>query len=133
MPPHRVQNLWGIYSSREQKFEATQAIIKDIEKLVIAETGGVIMNHNWYAGNDQFFFCREKIDTLDRFAGKKTRNHSAALSDWINGMGATAQFLAFAEVYTALTVGSWTTESRERTQDSGSAGTRAQITSSARC
>lgn len=102
MPPIEIQNLWGIYSSREQEFEATQAIIKDIEALVLAETGGVIMNHNWYAGNDQFFFCREKIDTLDGFAGKKTRSHSAALSDWINGMGATAQFLAFAEVYTAI-------------------------------
>ena len=102
MPPIEIQNLWGIYSSREQEFEATQAIIKDIEEMVLAETEGVIMNHNWYAGNDQFFFCREKIDSLDGFAGKKTRSHSAALSDWINGMGADPQFLAFAEVYTAI-------------------------------
>ena len=41
-------------------------------------------------------------DSLDGSAGKKTRSHSAALSDWINGMGAEAQFLAFAEVYTAI-------------------------------
>ena len=102
MPPIEIQNLWGIYNSREQEFEATQAVIKDIEELVLSETGGVIMNHNWYAGNDQFFFCREKIETLDDFEGKKTRSHSAALSDWINGMGADAQFLAFAEVYTAI-------------------------------
>ena len=102
MPPIEIQNLWGIYDSREQEFEATQAVIKDIEELVLAETGGVIMNHNWYAGNDQFFFCRERIETLDDFEGKKTRSHSAALSDWINGMGASAQFLAFAEVYTAI-------------------------------
>ena len=102
MPPIEIQNLWGIYNSREQEFEATQAVIKDIEELVLNETGGVIMNHNWYAGNDQFFFCRERIETLDDFEGKKTRSHSAALSDWINGMGADAQFLAFAEVYTAI-------------------------------
>ena len=102
MPPIEIQNLWGIYNSREQEFEATQAVIKDIEELVLSETGGVIMNHNWYAGNDQFFFCREKIESLDDFEGKKTRSHSAALSDWINGMGADAQFLAFAEVYTAI-------------------------------
>ena len=102
MPPIEIQNLWGIYNSREQEFEATQAVIKDIEELVLAETGGVIMNHNWYAGNDQFFFCREKIESLDDFEGKKTRSHSAALSDWIEGMGADAQFLAFAEVYTAI-------------------------------
>ncbi|CAI7996718.1 Solute-binding protein Dde_0634 [Geodia barretti] len=73
MPPIEIQNLWGIYSSREQEFEATQAIIKDIEEL--------------------FFFCREKIDTLDGFSGKKTRSHSAALSDWINGMGASPSSL----------------------------------------
>ena len=30
------------------------------------------------------------------------RSHSAALSDWITGMGADAQFVAFSEVYTAL-------------------------------
>ncbi|MYC38089.1 MAG: hypothetical protein F4X66_14415 [Chloroflexi bacterium] len=102
IPPIEIQNLWGIYSSSEQEFAAAQAIIGDIEELVLAETGGVVMNHNWYAGNDQFFFCREKIDTLDGFEGKKTRSHSAALSDWIDGMGARAQFVAFAEVYTAI-------------------------------
>ena len=102
LPPIEIQNLWGIYSSREQEFQATEAIIKDIEELVLEDTGGVIMNHNWFAGNDQFFFCREKVDGIDGFAGKKTRSHSAALSDWIEGMGADAQFVAFAEVYTAI-------------------------------
>ncbi len=102
MPPIEIQNLWGIYSSHEQEFEAAQVIIKDIEELVLSETGGVVMNHNWYAGHDRFFFCREKIDTLDGFVGKKTFSHSAALSDWVNGMGAHANFLAFAEVYTAM-------------------------------
>ncbi len=102
IPAIEIQNLWGLYSTPEQEFAANQAIIKDIEDLVLAETSGVIMNHNWYAGNDQFFFCRERIDTLDGFEDKKTRSHSASLSDWINGMGADAQFLAFAEVYTAI-------------------------------
>ena len=102
LPPLGIQNLWGIYSSQEQRFKATQPIINDIEELVLAETSGVIMNHSWYAGSDQFFFCREKIDTLDGLAGKKTRSHSAALSDWINGMGAEPQFLAFADFYTTI-------------------------------
>ena len=102
LPPIEIQNLWGIYSSREQEFQATQLILKDIEELVLAETGGIIMNRNWFAGNDQFFFCRDKIESLDGFEGKKTRSHSAALSDWIEGMGASAQFVAFAEVYTAI-------------------------------
>ena len=42
------------------------------------------------------------LRTLEDFDGLKIRSHSAGLSDWINGMGAEAQFLAFAEVYTAL-------------------------------
>ena len=101
--PHiDIQNLWGVYSSREQEFEASQAIIKDIEELVLAETGGVIMNHNWYAGNNQFFFCRDKLESLEDFRGKRIRSHSTPLSDWIRGMGGEPQFLAFAEVYTAL-------------------------------
>ena len=102
MPAIAIVNLWGIYSSREQEFAGIEAIIKDIEELVLAETGGVIMNHNWYTGNDQFLFCRDKIDTLDGFAGKKTRSHSATLSDWINGMGASARYVAFAEVYRSM-------------------------------
>ena len=69
---------------------------------MLDETGGVVINHNWFSGVEQYFFCKDRIDTLEDFKGKKTRSHSAALSDWINGMGAAAQFVAFAEVYTAL-------------------------------
>ena len=48
------------------------------------------------------FFSKKALRTLEDFEGLKTRSHSAALSDWINGMGAEAQFVAFAEVYSAL-------------------------------
>jgi len=102
LPAVEVQNLWGLYDSMKQEFQANEAIIEDIEALVLAETGGVVMNHHLFSGNDQYFFCKEKVETLDDFKGKKTRSHSAALSDWIEGMGASAQFIAFSEVYTAL-------------------------------
>ena len=102
IPAIEIQNLWGIYSSREQEFAANQSILKDIEELVVSHTGGVIMNHSWLAGNDQFFFCKDRVETLNDFEGKKTRIRDAALSDWIKGMGADAWFLAFAEVYIAL-------------------------------
>ena len=102
IPAIEIQNLWGIYSSREQEFQATQAFIKDIDELVLSETGGVIMNHNWFGGNDQYLFCRERIDTLDGFEGKRIRSVGTSLSDWINGMGAAAQFVSFAEVYTNI-------------------------------
>ena len=102
LPAVEVQNLWGLYNSMEQEFQANALIIEDIEALVLAETGGVVLNHHLFSGNDQYFFCKEKVETLDDFKGKKTRSHSAALSDWIEGMGASAQFIAFSEVYTAL-------------------------------
>ena len=102
MPPIEIQNLWGLYDSLEQEFKANELIVDDIEEIVLASTGGVVMNHHLFSGNDQYFFCKDKVETLDDFKGKKTRSHSAALSDWIEGMGASAQFVAFAEVYTAL-------------------------------
>ena len=102
LPAVEVQNLWGLYDNMEQEFTANALIIEDIEALVLAETGGVVLNHHLFSGNDQYFFCRDKVATLDDFKGKKTRSHSAALSDWIEGMGASAQFIAFSEVYTAL-------------------------------
>jgi len=102
MPPIEIQNLWGLYDSLEQEFKANELIVDDIEEIVLASTGGVVMNHHLFSGNDQYFFCKDKVENLDDFKGKKTRSHSAALSDWIEGMGASAQFVAFAEVYTAL-------------------------------
>ncbi len=106
IPEVDIQNLWGIYSSREQEFDASLAILKDIEDLVLAETGGVVMNHSWYADSGQFLFCRERIDSLDGFVRKSVRSHSAALSDWLIGMGAEPRFVAFAEVYDELERGS---------------------------
>ena len=89
-----IQNLWGIYSSREQQFEANQAIIKDVEELVLAGTGGVIMNHSWYSGNDLFISCQERIDTPDGFAGKIFPSYHItgriSLADWFDDMGAYA-------------------------------------------
>ena len=102
LPAVEVQNLWGLYDSMEQEFTANALIIDDIEALVLAETGGVVLNHHLFSGNDQYFFCKDKVESLADFKGKKTRSHSAALSDWIEGMGASAQFIAFSEVYTAL-------------------------------
>ena len=102
IPEIDIQNLWGLYSSREQEFEATQAMLEDIEDLVLSETGGILLNHSWFAGNDQFLFCRERIDSTRDFIGKVTRTHNAAQGDWTNGMGATARFVAFAEVYDQL-------------------------------
>ena len=102
MPPIEIQNLWGIYPDRETEFRATIAITPDLEALVRDATGGFVLNHNWFSGNDLYFFSKDPLATLEDFQGLKTRSQSAALSDWIEGIGGDAQFLAFAEVYTAL-------------------------------
>ena len=103
LPAIEVQSLWGIYPDWETMYLSLTAMHPQLEEMVARETGGgIIVNHNWYSGNDQFFFSKKPLRTLEDFEGLKTRSHAAALSDWINGMGAEAQFLAFAEVYTAL-------------------------------
>ena len=103
LPAIEVQSLWGIYSDWESMYLSLTDMHPQLEDIVAEETGGgVIVNHNWYSGNDQFFFSKEPLRTLEDFKGLKTRSHAAALSDWINGMGADAQAMAFAEVYTAL-------------------------------
>ncbi len=103
LPAIEVQSLWGIYPDWETMYYSLTDMHPQLEEMVARETGGgIIVNHNWYSGNDQFFFSKKPLRTLEDFEGLKTRSHAAALSDWINGMGADAQFLAFAEVYTAL-------------------------------
>jgi TRAP-type C4-dicarboxylate transport system substrate-binding protein len=103
LPAIEVQSLWGIYPDWETMYYSLTDMHPQLEEMVAGETGGgIIVNHNWYSGNDQFFFSKKPLRTLEDFEGLKTRSHAAALSDWINGMGAEAQFLAFAEVYTAL-------------------------------
>ena len=61
-----------------------------------------VLMRNWIAGDDQFIFSNHRLDSPRDFRSLKTRSHSAELSDWINHMGAAPQFMAFAEVYTAL-------------------------------
>ena len=56
----------------------------------------------WYAGNDQWFFSRKRLDTMEDYEGLKIRSHGTTISDLIRGLGADAQFVAFVEVYTAL-------------------------------
>ena len=101
-PALEVQYLWGVFPDHQTHYEVLTDIFEDMEKIIIDATGAQVLLHNWAVGDDQFFFGNKKLESLEDFKGLKTRSHSAALSDWIEGMGADAQFVAFAEVYTAL-------------------------------
>ena len=103
MPEAELAIMYGVYPDHEVEFKVTQAIGPDLDRLFEENTdGGKVLTHMWVSGGDQFFFCKEGIQELPDFEGRKVRSHGSALSDWINGFGADAQFVAFVEVYTAL-------------------------------
>ena len=101
MPHIEIQHLWGLYSSSERELEANRSIIKDIDRMLMDETGGVIINHNWHT-DGQFLFCIDPVLTLDDLEGTKLGASSESLLDWIKGMGADAQFWASTELYQDL-------------------------------
>ena len=103
LPVLDMYYFWGLFSDRETDFRAVTAVIGDLDGYIEDATGGgVVVSHNWYAGNDQWFFSRDPLKSLEDYEGIKTRSHGTTLSDLINGLGGAAQFVAFAEVYTAL-------------------------------
>ncbi len=103
MPEAELAIMYGVYPDHEVEFKVTQAIGPTLDALFEENTdGGKVISHMWVSGGDQFFFCQEGISALVDFEGRKVRSHGSALSDWIEGFGADAQFVAFAEVYTAL-------------------------------
>ena len=102
-PVFEAANLWGVYNSVDEWFEASEALQEDIKSLVSRETGGgQIVGFNYYSSN--YFFTKNPLNTLDDFSGVKTRTHSNVLSDLIgpDGLGANPQTMAFADVYPAL-------------------------------
>ena len=103
LPAIEVQSLWGIYPDSATMYLSLTDMHPQLEAMVAEATGGgIIVNHNWYSGNDQFLFSKKALRTLADFEGLLTHSHSQALADWIRGMGAKAQFRSFAEVYAAL-------------------------------
>ena len=102
LPQLEIQYLFGLYTERSQQFEATVEMLPDIEQLLIDDTGGYPINVNWHNGDDIFLFTKEPLHMPADVEGMKTRAFGTSISDWIAGMGGDPQFLAFAEVYTAL-------------------------------
>ena len=101
-PTLAVQYIWGLWPDHETHYKVLANLAPDLDRVIIEEIGAQVLMRNWIAGDDQFIFSNKKLENLEDFVGLKTRSHSAELSDWINHMGAEAQFMAFAEVYTAL-------------------------------
>ena len=94
--------VWGLWQDFKSEHEANTGLLPALDAGVEEETqGGKLIYHIWYGGNDQYFFSNRGAE-LEDFDGLKTRSHGTTMTDAINGLGGEGQFMAFAEVYTAL-------------------------------
>ena len=94
--------IWGLWKDFKAEHEANTALLETLDQGIYDNTGGgKLIYHIWYGGNDQYFFSRRGAEKED-FEGLKTRSHGTTMTDAINGLGGEGQFMAFAEVYTAL-------------------------------
>ena len=100
LPIIDVANLWGLYPDSATNFAVIDATREDLHKIIEEQSNGVVIMENYYESN--YYFSSRQLNTLEDFQGLKTRSHSTVLSDLLDGMGADAQFMAFADVYTAL-------------------------------
>ena len=103
LPALEVQSLWGTANDWETSYLMLTDLAPDIDRIMLDATGGShVLNRNWFAGSDQWFFGNTAIETLEDFRGLKVRSHSSSLSDFLTGMGAEPVFLGPAEIYTRL-------------------------------
>ena len=94
--------IWGLWKDSKSEHQANTALLPALDQGIFDNTGGAkLIYHIWYGGNDQYFFSTRGSEIED-FEGLKTRSHGTTMTDYINGLGGEGQFLAFAEVYTAL-------------------------------
>ncbi len=100
LPLLDIGNLWGLSPSEEAHLELSDAIHEDLIQVLKETTGGQPIMRQYYP--NQFIFSRDELDALEQFDGKQIRQHSTILGDLLAGLGAEGQFVAFADVYTAL-------------------------------
>lgn len=105
-PSLEVQSLWGTATDWESSYSALAEMAPDIDRMLMEITDGShVLNRNWFAGSDQWFFSNEPMMTAADFEGRKIRTHSASMSDFIRGMGGEPVELSVGEIYTALQIG----------------------------
>ena len=94
-----MSNLWGLFATQQDQLDVIDAIQPKMAEVTL-ENGGVQIAYMMTAHN--YIFAKPQVDGLDDLQGLKVRSHSTVLSDLLSGMGADPQFIAFADVYTAL-------------------------------
>ena len=105
-PPIEVKSLWGLGSSVESSYLSQVGMGPDIDRMLSEQTeGGFLVNRNWFAGADQWFFSESPIQSLEDFKGKKVRTHAHALTDLILGLGGEPVFIPPGGHYLAVQTG----------------------------
>lgn len=100
LPIIDVGNLWGLSPSNDAHLELTDAIEDDMIRILRDSTGGEPIFRAYYP--NQYVFSRDPLPDLGSYDGKNIRQHSTILGDLLSGLSAEGQFVAFADVYTAL-------------------------------
>ena len=101
-PIMEMQLSVGLWPDRQTHYESQISIAPELEQAIAESTYAKVLMRNWYAGSDQFFFTRNGLNNTDDFRGITAPSYLLSSSNWLNGMGGEAQFIAFVEVYTAL-------------------------------
>ena len=103
LPALEVQALWGMASDWESSYLILTDVAPEVDQIILDATGGSpVLNRNWFAGADQWFFGNRPLQSVEDFEGMKIRTHGGAITDFITGMGAEGVFLGFGELYQAL-------------------------------
>ncbi len=103
LPSAEAFSLWGIYPDGKTAYLSNSSMIPKMDAILSEATnGGVVVNHNWLNLNDVYIFSKKPLMTSADFEQQRMRSYAAALSDWLDGMGAVASFLSFIEVYASL-------------------------------
>ena len=95
-----IAELYGLFPDTETQNKIFAAVRDDEIRIIRDLFGGEVIFYDYYP--DQFFYSKRPLDSLSAFEGLKTRAHSVPLADLINGLGAEAQFVTFADVYPSL-------------------------------
>ena len=100
LPIVDVANLWGVIPDFATNWKTIEAVQGPIHRIIEDRSNGIVLAESYYGNN--YYYTSKPIRSPADLEGLKVRSHSTVLGDLINGMGGSAQFVAFSEVYTAL-------------------------------
>ena len=106
LPALEIQSLWGSAPDWETSFLLLTSLAEDIDRIMLEATGGSrVLNRNWFAGSDQWFYSSDPLQAPPDYEGLKIRTNSASMSDFIIGMGGEPFPTSIAEMYISLEQG----------------------------